>query len=57
MKDILPPNKLTLSERLLCLAFGYLLIDVGLMALGAFLYLPWIVGGIAVICICVEHRR
>lgn len=47
LRDILPANKLTLSERLLYLGYVLLVVGFALAAVGAFLHEPWIVGGIA----------
>ena len=59
-QNILPPNNLTLSERFLYFGYVLLLCDLALLAVGAFLHVPWIVGGIAALLVwreVVKRRR
>jgi len=46
-RKILPANKLTKSEQLLLWSLRFLVLDVGFLLLGAFLFLPLIIGPIA----------
>lgn len=59
-RDILPPDKLTLSERLLYHGYVMLVFGFAMMAVGAFLYEPMIFGGIAALLawgVLLKRRR
>jgi type IV secretion system protein VirD4 len=56
-KNILPPDKLTLSERLLYVTFCVTAMAIVLMAIAAFLHHPQVVFGVAALWVCVEMRK